>query len=72
MWVRHTRFTELTRSVPTQALLAEADSKNDLWHPSPQFIRVFDPSGETTRREGFESREAMVKMRMEAVMLVVR
>lgn len=59
------------RSVPTCAPLAEADSKNDRWHPSPQFMIVLDPLGETMRREGLESREAVVRMRMEDVMVVI-
>jgi len=49
---------------------AEADSRKERWHPSPQLMRVLDPLGETIRREGLESREVVVRIRMEAVMVV--
>jgi hypothetical protein len=32
-------------------------------------MRVLDPSGETMRREGFESRDAVVRMRIEDVIV---
>lgn len=71
MCVKQTRLTELTRRAPTPALQLEPDSRKDRWHPSPQLMRVLEPSGDIMRREGLESREAVVRMRIEAVIAVV-
>ena len=57
--------------MPTPALLLDADSKNDRWQPSLQFISVLDPLGDTIRSEGFESREEVVNILTEAVMVYV-
>lgn len=56
--------------MPTSALAKDADSRKERWHPSPQFINVLDPSGDIISREGLESIEAVVRIRMEAVMMV--
>ena len=69
MCVKQTRFTELTRRAPTPALQLEADSRKERWQPSPQLMSVLEPSGDMMRRDGLESREAVVRMRREAVMV---
>ena len=62
--------TEPSGGDSTSALAKDADSRKERWHPSPQFINVLDPSGDIISREGLESIEAVVRIRMEAVMMV--
>jgi hypothetical protein len=67
--VRQTRETERTLRDPDGE---DEDSRKERWHPSPQFTRILDPSGDVRMTAGYESRVAEVRMRSDVVMVVGR
>jgi len=52
-------------------LLADADSRKDRWHPSPQLTKVLEPFGDTRSSDGLESSDVTVNIRIEAVMVKI-
>ena len=77
--VKQTLLTDLTLRAPLEEDVDmfdldkdEADSRNDRWHPSPQLMRVLDPSASDMRRDGEESRVDVVRIRMEVVIEIFK
>ena len=76
--VKQTLLTDLTLRAPLDEDVDtfdldkdEADSRNDRWHPSPQLMRVLEPSASDMRRDGDESRVDVVRIRMEVVIEIL-
>ena len=74
--VKQTLLTDLTLRAPLEEDVDifdldrdEADSRNDRWHPSPQLMRVLEPSASEMRRDGDESRVDVVRIRMDVVIV---
>ena len=74
--VRQTRLTDLTLRAPLEEDVDtldldrdEADSRNERWHPSPQLMRVLEPSASEMRSDGDESRVDVVRIRMDVIIV---